>query len=278
MASTEAPIDKLAAIGRIFFSIALVGLGIEHFVFGDFITGRAPAWPEALPGGQAWAYLTGTAFVVIGCMVFARKKARLAAWAAATLIFFWALLRHIPVLAGDSLFSGEWTRAGKALTFVGGALAIAATFPGISADRPHALLRLVNRESELIVAGRICLGLFLVLTGIQHFLFMEFVASLIPAWFPGDSVFWTYFAGVALICGGTGLFIRRTARLAAFLSGLMVFSWFWIVHLPRTLLSVSDGIALFEALAVSGIALVLAEAIEGPLWPIGLPTRRETAV
>jgi hypothetical protein len=38
----------------------------------------------------------------------------------------------------------------------------------------------------------------------------------------------------------------------------MVFSWFWIVHIPRTLFSVSDGIAVFEALAVSGLAFVLA--------------------
>jgi len=96
------------------------------------------------------------------------------------------------------------------------------------------------------------------ITGIHHFKFTEFVASLIPSWFPGDAVVWTYFAGVALIAGGIGLFIPFTARLAALLSGLMVFSWFWIVHLPRTFAGVSDSIAVFEALAVSGIAFVLA--------------------
>lgn len=50
----------------------------------------------------------------------------------------------------------------------------------------------------------------------------------------------------------------RTDALAALATGLMIFSWFWIVHLPRVHTSVSDGIALFEALAVSGIALVVA--------------------
>jgi hypothetical protein len=38
----------------------------------------------------------------------------------------------------------------------------------------------------------------------------------------------------------------------------MVFSWVWIVHLPRALGDVTDKIAVFEALAVSGIAFVLA--------------------
>ena len=63
-----------------------------------------------------------------------------------------------------------------------------------------------------------------------------------------SEVFWAYFAGVALIAGGIGLFVPVTARIAAALSGLMVFSWFWIVHLPRTFVSISDGIAIFEAL------------------------------
>jgi hypothetical protein len=96
-----------------------------------------------------------------------------------------------------------------------------------------------------------------VISGIQHFIYTNFAASLVPAWIPGDARAWTYFTGVALIAGGTGLNIPVTSRLAALLSGLMVFSWFWIVHVPRTSVSVSDGIALFEALAVAGIALLL---------------------
>lgn len=35
---------KLALIGQIFFALALIGLGVEHFIFQDFVTGRAPAW------------------------------------------------------------------------------------------------------------------------------------------------------------------------------------------------------------------------------------------
>lgn len=248
---------KLTFVGRTFFAIALIGLGIEHFMYQDFITGRAPAWPESLPGGLIWAYCTGVAFVVAGVMILSGKKARSAAIGAGVLIFLWALLRQVPVVAADSFLSGEWTKAGKALTFTGALLAIAATFPKID-SRNNRLLKFMNLEGEFIVVGRVCLGLFLLLTGIQHFMFTEFVATLIPGWFPGSAVFWTYFAAVALIAGGVGLFIPQTARLAALLSGLMVFSWFWVVHLPRLSVSVSDNIAIFEALAVSGIGLVLA--------------------
>lgn len=251
--------ERLVVIGRIFFALAIIGLGAEHFIFADFVTGRAPPWPEGVPGGLLWAYASGAGFILIGAAILARRWARPAALLAALLLLI-TLLRHAPILAADALFSSAWTRAGKALTFFGGSLAIAATLPRGRGDRGPEPPRADRFTALSIMAGRLCLAAFLVLTGIQHFLFTPFVASLIPAWFPGDAVLWTYFAGVALIAGGIGLCVPVTARLAALLSGLMVFSWFWIVHLPRTFVGVSDSIAVFEALAVSGIALVLAGA------------------
>lgn len=225
-------------------------------MFGEFVTGRAPAWPASLPGGELFARLTGLVFVGSGLAVLAGKRARGAAIVAAILIGAWALLRHIPVLATDSFLSGAWTRAGKALAFTGGALAVAAAFPKIGTQRD---------TTAWTTAGRWCLATFLLIAGAQHFIYAKFAASLIPAWFPGDALYWTYFAGVALILGGVGLLIPQTASLAALLSGMMVFSWFWIVHIPRFAISVSDKIALFEALAVSGIAFVLSGQMRGTI-------------
>ena len=227
-------------IGTLFFAIALIGLGTEHFVFGEFITGRAPAWPAGAPGKAVFAALTGVIFIAVGLSLLIRKGVRPAAIVAAILIGAWALLRHIPVLFAEPFLSGAWTRAGKALVFVGGSLAISGA-----------------RAKLSITIGRCSLGLFLFISGVQHFLFAKFVASLIPTWFPGPAMFWTYFAAVALICGGIGLWIPYTARLAALWSGIMIFSWFWIVHIPRVGVGMSDQIAVFEALAFSGIAFVL---------------------
>lgn len=260
-APTRAAARTLITVGRVFFALGLIGLGVSHFIFGDFMTGRAPAWPDGVPGGTAWAYATGVAFIAIGAAILARRGGRLAAFFAAVLVFGWALLRNIPVVAADSFLGGRWTIGGKSLTFFGGALAVAATLPAIRGG-DASYLRLLNLRREFTTVGRVCLALFFILTGIQHYIFTAFVASLIPAWFPGNAVFWTYFAGVALVAGGAGLLVPWTARLAALLSGIMVFSWFWIVHLPRMFASVSDGIAVFEALAVAGIAFVLAGSLE----------------
>lgn len=253
-------VRALIPFGRILFALALIGLGVEHFVLGDFVTGRAPAWPGWLPGRTGGAALSGAAIIAGAIAILTGRRARLAAILVAGMVLVWALLRHVPVVAGAPLLSPAWTAAGKALTFFGGALAVAGTRP------PDHLLdripagRFLNGTSGLLALGRLCLGTFLLITGIQHFMFTPFVASLIPAWFPGVPVFWTYFAGVALIAGGIGLLVPPTAWLAALLAGAMVFSWIWIVHLPRTLASVSDSIAIFEAPAVAGIAFVLAGA------------------
>jgi len=257
----------LSAAGRILFSLGLLGLGIEHFAFGDFITGRAPAWPEGMPGRLVWAYATGGAVVVVSVMLLFRRRERQAAFVCAGLILIWALARHIPVLLQAPFPGGDWTRAGKAWTLIGGCLVAAAAAPTIAGLRSQMVNRLLNGRKTLILAGRILLGCFFVLTGIQHFIFVEFVASLIPDWFPGDAVIWTYIAGVFLISGGIGLFIPRTAALAAVLSGLMVFSWIWLVHVPRTFFSVTDGIAIFEAPAVAGIAWMIAAELFTPRAP-----------
>ena len=175
----------------------------------------------------------------------------------------WALVRHVPVVAADSLLAGSWTRAGKALTLFGGSFALAATLPPIRATTTGFLARFANTTAPYLRLGAISLGCFLIVGGLQHFKFTPFVVSLIPAWFPGNATLWAQLAGIALLAGGAGLLIPKTVRLAGLLTGLMLFSWVWIVHLPRIFASPSDAIAIYEALAFSGIALVLADPHPG---------------
>lgn len=248
---------KLPEIGRYLFAIGVAGIAIEHFIYADFMLGRAPAWPESWPGKLLWAYLTGLAFMVCAAALGAGRKVRQAMLVTASLLVLWAIIRHIPVVASDMFLGGAWTAAGKALVFVGGALAMTAGFQ--PANGSSFMSGFINRDRQFIVTARVCLGIFMIICGIQHFMFIQFVATLMPAWFPGDPVFWSYAGGVLLIGGGVGLFIPKTASLAALLSGVMIFLWVWIIHVPRISVSVSDNVAVFEALAFSGIAFVITQ-------------------
>ncbi len=93
----------------------------------------------------------------------------------------------------------------------------------------------------------------------------SFVDTLVPSWIPPGQRFWTYFAGVALISGGIGLLWPRISRLAAIWTGVMVFLWVLVLHIPRTieLKSLFELGGVFEALAISGTAFMLSGAIGG---------------
>jgi len=240
--------------GRICFGIATMAFGVQHIFYGDFIMGRAPSWPEGLPGQQIWAYFSGGLLIVLGLAITLGKKARPASILVTILVLVWALLRH--VIAGNFEWGTELTWFGKALALTGGSLAVTGSLPKESGNR----WSIVNQTVVFTLIGRYSLGIFMIICGIEHFMFVEFVKTLVPAWIPGN-VFWTYFAGVALIAGGIGLLLNQTVKIAALLSGLMVFIWLIILHVPRAVASMGDGnewIAVAEALAVSGIAFVLA--------------------
>lgn len=245
--------SRLAGFGRACFALALAGFGVLSFIYGDIVIGRAPAWPDALPGRLVWAAITGALLLGASVTLLLGRNGRWPLLLSALVVLVWGFLRHLPIVAAHQVLDGSWTAMGKAVALVGGLCTGAATLP-------DALPEPWRQRS--ITLGRIALGYFLLQSGIQHFMFTSFVATLVPAWIP-DHLFWARLAGVALIAGGAGLLFPPTARLAAIMSGLMIFTWFIILHIPRALSAAgtaatrNEWTAVFEALAFSGIAFML---------------------
>lgn len=250
-------------VGRMFFAIGLVAFGILHVVYGDFVTRVVPGWPAWIPARWFWVYLIGATLISGGAAMLLRIKGRSAAVILGALIFLSFVFLHLPRAAAGAFMGGTWTSAGKGLVLFGGCVAVAATFR--REERGQASSVFDGQLPEVV--GRVCLGLFMILGGIQHFRFVEFVMTLVPSWVPGGGLFWTYFAGVALIAGGVGLMIPATARLAAALSGVMMFLWVVMLHIPRAVAAATDATranettAVFEALAFSGLAFLLAGTV-----------------
>jgi uncharacterized membrane protein len=242
----------MTLLGQRMFAVAFIAFGLLQFLYGDFVPGRPPAWPAQFSGGLIWAYVSGAWFVAAGAAILVDRRTRPAAFSIAVLVLAWAATRNLPIALADASFGSAWTRLGKAIALSGGALAIAAS--ASQGDR--------GRLAVLAIVGRVALGAFLIASGVQHFLFPDAVATLVPAWIPGARV-WTYVAGTALIAGGCGLIVPRTTRIAGFSVGLMLFTWVCILHVPRALAALpanqrNEWTAVFEALAFAGIAIILA--------------------
>jgi uncharacterized membrane protein len=253
--------QTLASIGRVFYGIAIVAFGLLHVGYGDFVTRVVPWWPAVIPGRTAWAYAIGALLIAAGTAVAIDRGTTIAAALLGSGLLLSFVCLGVPMAAADRLLGGQWTVAGKALALCGGALLVgsdaavrAALLPAVPSPVEAALARLWRPGAWFFAS-------FLVLCGIQHFIYADFVQTLIPAWIPGAR-FWTYAAGVALIAGGAGLVVRATARQAGVLTGLMIFSWVFFVHIPRALRTfpqtTNEMTAVFEALAMSGIAWLAA--------------------
>lgn len=238
-------------VASVLFAICLLGWGIQHFMLGDFIAGRAPAWPADVPGKLAWAYLTGLLLIVTAISIV---KTRTTAVCTGLIILAWAGGRNLFVVLSTLDYGGVLTSTGKSFTIGFGALLVASLVPLRSNEKwTEPLVR------HAVVLASIAVGIFFIASGIQHFLFVPFVKMLVPAWIPGN-VFWTYAAGVAMIAAGIALITGIQRPLAALISSWMVFTWFLILHIPRAVGeggNANEWTAVFEALSVAAILTII---------------------
>jgi uncharacterized membrane protein len=241
----------LIRIGRWFFALALIAFGVQHLLYREFVTRVVLSWPPTLPGPPLAALVVGAVLVAAGVALLFGWRTREVGAACGVLLLASFVFLSLPVARADCRWCGQWTSALKTLALCGEAWIVAATAtasPGL--------------RGMMSGAGRICFAAFLVLCGIQHFIWSGFVSSLVPVWMP-YKMFWTYFAGIALVAAGIGIVVPRTRRLAGALTGIMIFSWVFMIHLPRAIHYLgqqkgNETTALFEAIAFSGMAFIIA--------------------
>ena len=99
--------------------------------------------------------------------------------------------------------------------------------------------------------------------GVQHFVYLQFVADFIPSWIPWR-VFWACFTGIALIAAAVAIVTKIWVRWAATLLGVMIFLWVLLLHTSRIASHPGDfgeWRGIFQALAMSGCAFTLIRSI-----------------
>jgi uncharacterized membrane protein len=232
--------------------ISFIAFGAHQLGYGQFVTRAVGAPPVWIPAQKFWADATGIAMIVLALAAGYGKRA--AAISLGSICFLSALLLHLPRAMEHPLTGSSWVYFGKGLALAGCAFTVAA---GLYRDS-----QALDRK-WLLLYGKTSLGAFMVLSGILHYVYDVFVASLLPSSIPWH-FFWAYFAGVLLILGGIGMALPRTTQAATLLSGVMILSWVPLVHIPlafKDFGAAKSTVPVFEALAF-GSSAILAFATE----------------
>lgn len=253
--------NTLLTAGRWFFGLALLCLGIQQLYEGIFLPVVLPPWPQWLYT-PLFAYITAVVLIAAGVCLLTEKLAAPAAMFIACFFMLLFVCFQAPYLLFKGPYSprhlGLWTDPLKELALAGGAFVMAGTFYNASGLTLYGAGKNI-RPADRVRWGSILFGIMLTAFGIDHFLYIDTVSGMVPAWMPAH-IFWAYFAGVALMAGGIALLFNIVAKTAALLLALMVFIWFLVLHVPAVINHPYVGGAVsgaFEAFAFTGIATVL---------------------
>jgi uncharacterized membrane protein len=247
--------NTLLDFGRTLFAIPIGVFGVEYLLFGQFRTGLPPVPPWA-PGGSFFVYLTGVILIVLSVSILINRKAQLSATILGFLLFFCVVVLHAMHIFQVIHKGNERTGALEPLAFaaaawvLAGALASAAPSPG-------------GQKNFTAILARIGLCIFafsILIFGIQHFMYAEFIATLITSWIP-FKLFWTYLTGVGMIGVAVAIFTRIYARFACLMLAAMFFLWVIVLHAPLVathLNNYAQWTSLFVALGMGGASLIVA--------------------
>ena len=218
-------LSRITTPGRIIFSLAIIALGVETILCRhSSVSLYPPLFPAIpilpfLPPIPALAVIFGIIFAALGAGLLIKRYSTAAAITLGSLLFLCTIVLEIPKYA-------VVPRSMSLRTLVFEPLAIAALaflLPG-----RNAISSLLDRAARFLL----CLS-FLVF-GVDHFLALRPIGTLVPHWIPFH-VFWIAFFGVVFIASGLSIGLDILLRWGAAGVGLMFAIWVFTLHIPRVL-------------------------------------------
>lgn len=251
--------NTLRRLGPSLFAISMVFFGVQYLRYGRYAGGLPPVPPWA-PGGAVGAYLTGAILILGGLSILFRKKPRWGAAIIGIFFLFCVLILHSPHIQGILYSGNDRTRAFEPLALSGAAFALISLLPTDRDDAPHP-----NHSSDWITPmGRWLFALSMIVFGIQHFMYADFIATLVTPWIPVH-LFWVYFTGVGMIIVGLAMITGILGQLACTWLGIMFLLWVLVLHAPRVAAARHNGDewnSMVVALAFSGASFILAQTLQ----------------
>ena len=247
--------------GRIFYGLAITGIGVLHLLQKGFRPLLSAIQPEKPENISIIIYIFGIYLITSGVLIVLGKRLKPTSIILAYVLMLFFVFGHLPKrimnLPGEL---GEWTNALKLLGLIGGAFLVSMIN---SEDTSN---NYISKLSKLAPYGKYFFCVMFIAFGIDHFIYVEFVSGLVPKWIPFP-IFWTYFTGIALLGAGISILINFKMKIIFQLAAIMLFIWLLTIHVVFAIKypewnDRENIIGCFQCLAFTGIALLIAATSE----------------
>jgi uncharacterized membrane protein YphA (DoxX/SURF4 family) len=203
------------------YALGALLLGVVGILFHDFAMQWQPV-PAGFPIRTPLAYVSGVILIIGGAALLSPKGERGGAWLLTFFLGLWTSTLNLPAAIASYAHIGAWNSPAEIAFMTMGGLALASSHAG-------------RLRATLARVARIVAGIAACVFGFAHFNYIDFTASMVPAWIPPNGVFWAWATGAGHLAAGVALVSGFQARLAATLLAGMMASFVVLLHLPRVI-------------------------------------------
>ncbi len=240
----------LSTLGRVLFALAILGFGIQYALYGQLHRG--------IPLCPIWLHPNTVIAYALAALCIAAGLALLTTWRTLTVSLILGLvflgtsllyLMHVNYVAYDA--DGR-TLFLECLSIAASALILHGLSAGASGR-------------YTLMPGRLFFAIAMIVFGVQHFLYVRYLSTLVPHYLPGHHL-WVLGTGLALIAAGLSIATTIEDKYAAYGLFILFLGWLVLLHVPRILHSLHNGdewASGFVVLAFSGTSLLLAASSSG---------------
>jgi uncharacterized membrane protein len=260
---------RVAAVGPVLIAASLAAFAGEHFTAARSLAQLVPKW---MPARVFIAYFVGAAHLAAALSLVARRCIRWSAIFLAIMFALFVLLLHLPNAVEHAANRVYWIFPVRETTFAMGALALFGT------EIRKQWTKTSNRIAAVASAWA---AMAIIYFGIENLLYPQFspgVPDTKPTspWVPFPHAI-AYLTGILLIVFGIAMLVRKYARSAGTLSGLLMVLLTLVLYVPDLFLArgVSEQVTAInfvaDTLLFGGTLFVIARANSGSEpRPIGI--------
>ncbi|MGC2710906.1 MAG: hypothetical protein WA252_17375 [Candidatus Sulfotelmatobacter sp.] len=258
--ATARGLDKVIALGNLFFALPLAVFSMEHF---SASRGISQMVPKFMPWPLFWTFFVGVGLLAASLSIATKIQVRWSGLLFGIMMFTFVAMMDLPGTLAEPHNRIIWALMLRELSFGAGGWVLAG----------DAMRRDGHGGSWLITVGRVIIGVGAIFYGVEHFLHPINVPGvplekLMPVWIPGRMII-GYLTGAILVVCGAGILLAKKTRIAATYLGawiaLLVFTVYLAILIasfsnPSTDVKVEAVNYFTDTMLYAGVILALARA------------------